>query len=153
VINKFKKFFQATDNKKEPNDDDLKLAAATLMFEVISSDGRIDKVELIYMDEILRREFKLDEKDLAELFKVAKDSSYNATSLQGFTRQICDNWGNSKRMKLLEYLWVLALADERIDPHERHLVRKVAGLLYLNESQIMQSRENAKRQLGLNDPE
>ena len=153
MINKFKKFFQAADNKKEPNDDDLKLAAATLMFEVISSDGRIDKVELIYMDEILRREFKLDEKDLAELFKVAKDSSYNATSLQGFTRQICDNWGNSKRMKLLEYLWVLALADERIDPHERHLVRKVAGLLYLNEAQIMQSRENAKRQLGLNDPE
>ena len=56
-------------------------------------------------------------------------------------------------MKLLEYLWVLALADERIDPHERHLVRKVAGLLYLNEKQIMQSRENAKRQLGISDQE
>jgi len=53
-------------------------------------------------------------------------------------------------MKLLEYLWLLALADDQIDPHERHLVRKVAGLLYLNEAQILQSREQAKAQLGIN---
>jgi len=32
---------------KEPSDQDLKLAAATLMFEVVRSDGRIDQVELI----------------------------------------------------------------------------------------------------------
>ena len=149
MLNKLKKLLQSTDKKEEPNDDDLKLAAATLMFEVISSDGRVDQVELTYMGEILRREFKLGEEDLDELFKIAKDSSHNATSLQGFTRQICENWGNSKRLKLLEYLWVLALADERIDPHERHLVRKVAGLLYLNEAQIVQSRESAKLQLGI----
>lgn len=151
MLNNFKKFFQAADNKEEPKEDDLKLAAATLMFEVIRSDGRIDQVELIYMGDILRREFKLNDEDLDELFEIAKDSSHKATSLQGFTRQICEHWGNSKRMKLLEYLWVLALADERVDPHERHLVRKLAGLLYLNEKQIMQSRENAKRQLGIND--
>ena len=153
MLSNFKNLFQAIDNKEEPKESDLKLAAATLMFEVISSDGRIDQVELIYMGDILRREFKLNDEDLDELFKIAKDSAYRATSLQGFTRQICDHWGNSKRMKLLEYLWVLALADERIDPHERHLVRKVAGLLYLNEKQIMQSRENAKRQLGISDQE
>jgi len=121
---------------KEPSDQDLKRAAATLMFEVVRSDGRIDQVELIYMGEILRREFKLNEQELEELFQLAKETANESTSLQGFTRDICDNWGAAKRMKLLEYLWLLALADDQIDPHERHLVRKVAGLLYLNESQI-----------------
>jgi len=135
---------------KEPSDQDLKLAAATLMFEVVRSDGRIDQVELIYMSEILRREFKLNEQELEELFQLAKDTANEATSLQGFTRDICNNWGASKRMKLLEYLWMLALADDQIDPHERHLVRKVAGLLYLNEAQILQSREQAKVELGIN---
>lgn len=149
MLKSLKTLFKQGKKTKEPSEQDLKLAAATLMFEVVRSDGRIDQVELIYMSEILRREFKLDEQELDELFKMAKDTANEATSLQGFTRNICDNWGPAKRMKLLEYLWMLALADDQIDPHERHLVRKVAGLLYLNEAQISQSREQAKLQLGI----
>jgi len=137
--------------KSEANDDqELKLAAATLMFEMIRSDGQVDRVELDQMGALLQREFKLGEEELAQLFKQAEDTAQNAISLQGFTREICDNWGNEKRLKLLEYLWMLALADERVDPHERHLVRKVAGLLYLNDAEINQSRERAKQQLSVN---
>ncbi|NND00635.1 MAG: TerB family tellurite resistance protein, partial [Gammaproteobacteria bacterium] len=55
----------------------------------------------------------------------------------------------AKRQKLLEYLWIIALADREIDRHERHLVRKIASLLYLNESEIVQSRELARAQLHL----
>ena len=149
MLNSFKTLFKVGKEKKEPSEQELKLAAATLMFEVIRSDGRIDKVELIYMGDILRREFKLNEEELDELFKLAKETAHEATSLQGFTREICDNWGNPKRAKLLEYLWMLALADNQIDPHERHLVRKVAGLLYLNEAEIRMSREATKKQLGI----
>ena len=149
MLQTLKTLFKNAKVKKDPSDQDLKLAAATLIFEVVRSDGRIDQVELIYMGEILRREFKLSENELDELFKLAKDTANEATSLQGFTRDICNNWGNPKRMKLLEYLWMLALADDQIDPHERHLVRKVAGLLYLNEAQILESREQAKRELGI----
>lgn len=149
VLKTIKKLITKSDTKTGNSELELKLAAATLMFEVIRSDGRVDKVELIYMGEILRREFSLGEEELEELFKQAKETAHEATSLQGFTREICEQWGNTKRMKLLEYLWMLALADDQIDPHERHLVRKVAGLLYLNEKQIIQSRERAKQQLGI----
>lgn len=151
MLKKLKDLFKNGSVKTDPSEDDMKLAAATLMFEVIRSDGRIDKVELLYMGEILRREFKLKEEQLDELFKSAKETSHDAVSLQGFTRQICENWGNAKRVRLLEYLWMLALADERIDPHERHLVRKVAGLLYLNEGQIAVARERAKQEMGVED--
>lgn len=151
VLKALKTLFKKDNQKREPTEQELKLAAATLMFEVIRSDGRIDQVELIYMGDILRREFKLDEDELEELFKLAKENAHEATSLQGFTRNICDNWGKSKREKLLEYLWLLALADEQVDPHERHLVRKVAGLLHLNENQIQKSRQAAKLQLGIQD--
>jgi len=150
VLKSFKTLFKKAKVDKNPSDADLKLAAATLMFEVVRSDGRIDQVEIIYMGEILRREFNLSESELDELLILAKDTASKATSLQGFTRDICNNWGSAKRMQLLEYLWTLALADDQIDPHERHLVRKVAGLLYLNEDQIARSREQAKRKLGIN---
>lgn len=150
MLKSLKELFKPGAPRQEPSEHDLRLAAATLMFELIRSDGRVDKVELIYMNEILQREFKLDEEEVEELFKQAKETAHEAISLQGFTRQICDTWGNSKRVKLLEYLWMLALADDNIDPHERHLVRKVAGLLYLNETEIIQAQEQAKRQLGMN---
>lgn len=137
--------------KQDPNDSEIKLAAATLMFEVIRSDGRIDRAELIAMGEVLRTQFKLEEDDIQTMLELAKKSSNEATSLQGFTRDICDSWGNAKRAKLLEHLWVIALADKTIDAHERHTVRKVAGLLYLNEAQIAQARENARATLGIKD--
>lgn len=149
MLNKLKTLFKKAKVDQQPSDQDLKLAAATLMFEVVRSDGVIDQVELEQMGEILQREFKLNQDEVDELFELAKDTADQAISLQGFTRDICDNWGNAKRMKLLEYLWMLALADETIDPHERHLVRKVGGLLYLNDAEVAQSREQAKRQLGL----
>jgi uncharacterized tellurite resistance protein B-like protein len=149
VLKSLKTLFKQGKASKQPSEQDLKLAAATLMFEVIRSDGKIDQVELEHMGKILSREFNLNQEELDQLFTLAKSSADEAISLQGFTRDICENWGNSKRMKLLEYLWTLALADEQIDPHERHLVRKVGGLLYLNHSEIAQSREQAKRQLGM----
>lgn len=102
------------------------------------------------MSGILQREFSLAEDELAALSDLAKTTAQEAISLQGFTREICEHWDNPKRLKLLEYLWLLALADEKIDPHERHLVRKVAGLLYLTDTEIIVARENAKQQLGIN---
>lgn len=147
MLNALKTLFKQDSEKRDPTEQELKLAAATLMFEVIRADGRIDEVELTYMREILSREFKLNDDELDELFESAKEKANDAISLHGFTRDICNTWGKSKREKLLEYLWMLALADKQVDPHERHLVRKVAGLLYLNENQIQTSRQAAKIQL------
>lgn len=141
--------FKSKTDLVNPTERDLKLAAATLMFEVIRSDGKVDQIELDHMGKILQREFSLSDEELTELSELAKETAQEAISLQGFTREICESWDNPKRMKLLEYLWMLALADEEIDPHERHLVRKVAGLLYLTDTQIVVARENAKQQLGV----
>jgi len=127
---------------------DVKLAAATLMFELIRSDGRVDEIEKSQMKILLVKQFELTESDLNNLLSLAEKNAKEAISLYQFTREICDSWDNEKRVQLLENLWVLALSDDVIDPHERHLVRKVAGLLYLNESQIIKSRENAKRHLA-----
>lgn len=134
-----------------PSERDLQLAAATLMFELIRADGKVDDEELQAMGEALHQQFKLNEKDINQMIALARESAYEATSLQGFTREICNNWGNAKRYKLLEHLWQLALTDQHIDAHERHFVRKVAGLLYLTEMQIVQAREKAKMTLGIED--
>jgi len=147
VLNSLRKLISTPQKATDSDELELKLAAATLMFEVVRSDGQVDKVELDYLKELLKKEFQLDKESLEELMERAQNTAEQAISLHSFTREICENWGNEKRSKLLEQLWILALADDRIDPHERHLVRKVAGLLYLNDAEIVQCRERAKQQL------
>ncbi|MEM7361271.1 MAG: TerB family tellurite resistance protein [Pseudomonadota bacterium] len=149
LSNKLASLSSETDQNNEPSDAELQLAAATLMFEVVRSDGKIDDVELDTMATILRKQFSLEEDDIDTMLALAQQTSDEAISLHSFTRDICQRWGNTQRMELLENLWIIALADKKIDVHERHLVRKVASLLYLTEIQIVQSRENAKVALGI----
>lgn len=122
----------------------LQLAAAALMFEVIASDGQIDTSELKSLRNILEQQFALSTEQIEALYESAKESAHAATDLHRFTRTICDHWDNEQRLKLIENMWLLSLADNTIDTHERHLVRKVAGLLHLTEAQIIKSREAAR---------
>ena len=135
-----------------PSSKDIKLAAATLMFEVIRSDGDVGESELQNMRELLRVQFKLTATEIEATMQMAEESSDYQTSLQGFTREVCNQWGNEKRLQLLEYLWVIALTDGVIDANERHLIRKIAGLLYLTPAQTVLARENAKLVLNNDNP-
>lgn len=136
---------------KAPSQQEIKLAEARLMLEVIRAAGYVGKIGLITMSEVLRREFNLKQTELNELFDEISGSSPDEGGLQKITRTICETWGNAKRMKLLENLWIVALADQHIDQDETTLVRMLANQLCLNEIQIFRSQENAKLKMGIKD--
>lgn len=134
-----------------PSKHDIELATARLMLEVVRADGYVGKIELITMSEVLRREFNLKQTDLNDLFAEISRSRPDEGGLQKITSTICETWGNAKRVKLLENLWIVALADQHIDQDETTLVRKLASQLCLNEMQIFRSQENAKLKMGIED--
>ena len=142
-----KDLFSANVVNDQPDKHQLQVAAATLMFELIRSDGDIDSSELSSLEKILKDEFSLNENERALLTEKAQQSAEQAISLQSFTREICNQWNNEQRIRLLEHLWILALADNHVDAHERHLIRKIAGLLYLNDKEIIIAKENAKNKI------
>ena len=137
--------------KAQPLNSEVQLAIARLMMEVVKVDGRVDRIELITMTEILRHQFELNQQEINDIFAIISGSRADQNALRKLTRTICQTWGNAKRMKLLENLWVVALADHNIDQDENSLVRELAGLLCLNEMQIFQTQENAKIQMGIED--
>ena len=148
MLSALQELFNFTPDKEGANNQlDIKLAAATLMFELIRADGNVDPNEVAHMREILVSQFALDNNAVDRLCQLAEENAIEAISLHAFTREICEQWDNSKRVELLENLWFLALSDEIIDSHERHLVRKIANLLYLNETEIIQTRERARQRV------
>lgn len=147
MLNKLKQFFPSTNNEID-SEQTLQLAAATLMIEVLSADSVIDQREVEHSLKLLANRFNLAQKDLNLLLDDARRKSDEAISLHSFTREICDQLNNSERVKLLSMLWEIALIDDELDANERHLIRKIAGLLYLNDKQIVQAKELAKKALS-----
>ena len=149
MLDRLRTLFSPDNQASPPTEREVQLAAATLMFEMIRSDGAVDQVELDQMQTLLQTHSDISGQEIDEFMIDARKSAESAISLQGFTRQICEQWDNQQRLQLLENLWVLALADEVIDANERHLVRKIAGLLYMTDRQINIAKESAKQRLGL----
>jgi len=148
MLKKLKQFFpSSTDDNINPVQS-LQLAAATLMIEVLSADSVIDERETKHSLNLLANRFSLEQNDLSELFDNARKKSDEAISLHSFTREICDQLDNTERVQLLSLLWEIALVDEELDANERHLIRKIASLLYLNDKQIVQAKELAKKALS-----
>ena len=46
-------------------------------------------------------------------------------------KQVKNNWSLEKRKEVIEMLWKVCLIDNNIDPYEDMLIRKIAGLLYV----------------------
>jgi uncharacterized tellurite resistance protein B-like protein len=122
----------------------LRLASAALMVELTVADTAMAEPEKVALREILRRQFQLDDTALEELWQLAQSAARDATSLYQFTTLINAGYDYAAKTELLEHLWQVAYADGRIDPHEEHLIRKLADLLYLSHGDFIRAKLKAR---------
>ena len=52
-------------------------------------------------------------------------------------------------MKVIEHLWEIAFADSRLDKYEEHMVRKIAGLIYVEHKDFINAKLRVKKRLGI----
>ena len=118
----------------------LKLATATLLIEVMRADYRenLTENEMVFLQ--LKRYFDLSEDDAFLLVQEAEREADHAVSLQGFTRLLHERLSLEEKHAVVEMLWRVAMADEHLDKHEDHLVRKIADLLYVSHGDLIRIR-------------
>lgn len=126
---------------------DIQLAAAILLFEVVKADGRVDRLEVSKVIEILRNKFTLDGDEIGRLLEMVSDKGNEGLHLDSFTKKIREHWKQAERLKLLKDFWVIATADQDIDDRETELINKIAKLLNLNDDEITKAREHAELKL------
>ena len=66
--------------------------------------------------------------------------SQESSQIYGFTRAIKQSWKLENRIKILEMLWEVAYADGVLDPAEDMLIRRVAGLIHVEDRERMQAK-------------
>ena len=134
-------------SESTPAEIDLQLATTVLLFEVVKSDGHIDRNEVARVIEILRERFSLHADQVGRLLELVSDDGAQSPTLHDFTDKIRAHWGNNKRLELLENFWVIAIADKIIDHRETELIERIANLLNLNDTDITAARQKAQKRL------
>ena len=120
------------------------MAAAALFIEVLKSDYEHRDEEWTAIETALHDLFGLSSDEIAQITSLAEEEVHNATSLQGFTRCVNELYTNEEKVKIVEMLWRVALADGVIDKHENHIMRKIGALLYIPHKDYVRAKQLAR---------
>lgn len=148
MISTIKKYFAekfSSPDDSKPSEHQLHLAAAALLFEVSRSDHSIDDAERDKITSLVESVLDLSKQETQEILELAEQEAHESTSLHSFTSLINEHWDVEQKLRLAESLWQVAFADDRLDDHEVHLMRKIQRLLYLPHKPFIAARMRAKK--------
>ena len=148
MINKLTQFFTKNFLSEEAGEEKeqrgIEFATAALLIEVSRSDEERTEDEKQSIIAILQGLFEFNEEELSNLIELAEDAIEEAHDLHQFTRLLNENYDYSGRKELLVQLWRVAYADGRIDKFEEHIIRRIAGLLHVDNSDFVQAKVSAR---------
>ena len=133
------KFANAKDEKIDEQQI-LHLASAALLLEVSRADFDIQNEELEAIAKSLSEKFNFSNNEANNLISLARDEQESHVSIHPFVKVINDNCSVEEKNLLLEDLWRVAYADDKLDKYEEYQIRKIADLLYIPHSTFIKTK-------------
>ena len=131
-----------TPSEQKINDDVL--AVIYLMIEAANIDEVFEEREKKIIATIIKNQFQIESDSVVEetIEKVNENLRDNA-DLITHTKKVKDSWSLEKRKEVIEMLWKVCLIDKNVDPYEDMLIRKIAGLLYVEAKDSNDAKKKA----------
>ncbi|GJL94817.1 MAG: hypothetical protein DHS20C05_12220 [Hyphococcus sp.] len=152
----FKKLFskkspndKAHDQQSEQQTDPMQIAVASLLVEAARADEQYDEKEKSIIDRTLGAKFSLTPEASAALRAEGEASQKEALDIQRFTR-IAKDMSQEEKIAFIEELWEIVLSDGERDPFEDTLIRRICGLIYVEDRESGAARARVTARLGLN---
>ena len=120
-------FFKKKENKTEDNF--LVNICALLIHAAKIDENYTNKEEEIIKKTLLQLGSTSEE--LNKTIKEAKIIEENSNQILDFTREV-KNLAEEDRIKIIEALWSIIYSNENADIYETNLMRRLAGLLYID---------------------
>ncbi len=127
----------------------LQVATAALLLEMMRMDERITEAERQSVTNTLQRHFSLDAAQLDTLIVLAEREAQQASGYYEFTSRINQACDAAQKVRIVEYLWQVALADGHLDAHELHLMRKITDLLHVSHADNAAAKQRARETTGV----
>jgi len=140
MIQKLKQMWKkAADSPVDDRQNEVSLAVAALMVEVMRMDGQLQDTERNEIIKRLQVRFALTSSDVEALIKQATEKVEQALDMHQFTSVVVKGFSTDERLHILTELWAVALADGHVDPYEEQIIRRMADLMGLHHTQFIQA--------------
>ena len=136
MFDKLKTFFDKKTEITEFNFESDKIAVVALLISTAKYDGNFDDSEKTEIQKLIESYFSLSSQKTDDLFKAAEKLESEANDLHQFTRSLNEVLNEQEKLTIMELIWKIVMADGVIDNYEENLVRRLSGLLYLQDKDI-----------------
>ena len=141
MLNFFKK-----NSPREEKAIDILSKTASLLIHAAKIDENYTSNEKLIIERTLI-EFGARKENLDELMKLAEQYEENSNQILDFTKDI-KNTDQNFKIKLIESLWTIIYSDKDSDIYETNLMRRLSGLLYLDNKLVGDIKEKIKKKFN-----
>ena len=133
-------FFKKKDTDK--NENVLFIKTAALLIHAAKIDEKFEEKEKNIIKKTLV-ELGAKEININEIMIEAENIEKKSNQILDFTKEI-KNAGNEYKIKIIETLWGIIYSDNNADMYEANLMRRLAGLLYIDNKIMGDIKERIK---------
>ena len=133
----FKKDSSITENNFLVNTCALLIHAAKIDENYTENEEEIIKKTLL--------ELGANKENINQTIKEAKIIEENSNQILDFTKEV-KNFPETDKIKIIESLWSIIYSNKDADIYETNLMRRLAGLLYIDNKTMGDIKERIKKQ-------
>ena len=122
----------------------VQVATCVILLEVAKSDDEFSSIEKATIAAIFKKEFEISLEAIEEMMEIAKRKQEESIDLWEFTHLINENYSIEEKKKIVEVAWRVIYADDRLNSYEDHFVHKLAKLLQLRHSDLIEAKLKVK---------
>ena len=134
-------FFKKEEEVKNAN---FKVKICALLIHAAKIDEHYTDKE----EEIIKKtldELGVGNENISKIIKEAKIIEENANQILDFTKEV-KNLPNTYKIKIVESLWSIIYSNKEADIYETNLMRRLAGLLYIDNKTMGDIKERVRNQ-------
>ena len=130
--------------KEDENENSYLIKIASLLIHAAKIDEKYSDEE----EEIIKKtmlDLGSNQNELEALIANAKKNEENANQILDYTREI-KNLNETDKIKIIKSLWKIIYSDKNADVYEANLMRRLAGLLYVDSKTMGNIKEQIKNE-------
>jgi len=130
--------------KKENNKNNFLVKVCALLIHA----AKIDEIFTEKEEEIIKKtliELGLKENKIKETINEARIIEDNSNQILDFTKEV-KNLPEDDKIRIIEALWSIIYSNNEADIYETNLMRRLAGLLYIDTKTMGDIKERVKKE-------
>ena len=134
-------FFKKNSDETENN---FLIKACALLIHAAKIDENYTENE----EEIIKKtllELGADKENVLQIIKAATSIEENSNQILDFTKEV-KNLPKADKIKIVKALWSIIYSNNDADIYETNLMRRLAGLLYIDSSTMGDIKERIKKE-------